>query len=153
RRRKHPARPALTATPDSTVDADLQGSGVWVFEAKSGDGHQVSPEGATAWGNEWSPDGNRLAFFCDSGHRMAVWTWSESAGAASVVTRVRAGVFSLPLWTRDGNHILVTLWPTDTGGANRSGSPVGALAEVPGLRVYRTGLSNDSSEGTPTPLW
>src|SRR6266568_3132533 len=55
RRRKHPARPALTATPDSTADPYFQGSAVWVFDATSGDGHQVSPKGATAWENEWSP--------------------------------------------------------------------------------------------------
>jgi dipeptidyl aminopeptidase/acylaminoacyl peptidase len=121
---------------------------VWVSDLATQAAHRLLPEAETAWGPSWSPSGDRLAFYADTGEGLQLWVWDAAADEARrVCSDVAAGAFffEVPRWLPDGSRLVCRL-------ANRlwlehyhpSGRPI---------RRERSHGSKGTSGGTTVRTW
>jgi hypothetical protein len=105
--------PARGGGPGSTP-VTAMGHRVHVSDTLRGTSWVVGPEGANSFRPAWSPDGARLAFYCDQGGRVRLWVYEVAARRARVVgdAPVQARVDVLPpAWTKDGRELLIPTVP------------------------------------------
>lgn len=79
----------------------------------------------------WAPDGTRLAFVSNRSGAPQVWL-REASGALRQVSDLPHGVSGAPIWTPDGQALVVSAPQTVGSPAGRPGEP------APTLRVIRT---------------
>lgn len=117
-----------------------------VTERGSKQTRNVCP-GGNCWRPSWSPDGNRLAFYCDRDGPPQLFVFETGTGRARKVTdaRIKAKLWDgdEAQWSPDGQTLYVPMAPADGPGAwlpeteqaveNRSGTA------DPEVTVYRAG--------------
>ncbi len=98
------------------VPREMAGSSVVVVDAATGASMRPFPEGSVSWGAQWSPSGNRLVACVRHEGVACLGLWEVGTGEIELLRNapvlVRFG-FDLPMWTPDGNAIVVPLWPAD----------------------------------------
>jgi dipeptidyl aminopeptidase/acylaminoacyl peptidase len=128
----------------SGVPVTAIGNQIFISPAAGGAAYAAGPEGANCWRPSFSPDGKRLAFYCDKSGSTQLFihdvaTRQTRLGADARV-KAKLWIGDEPLWSPDGRHIYVPLAP-----AAPAPAPVTAAARTgPAVTVYR-------SEGAPEP--
>jgi dipeptidyl aminopeptidase/acylaminoacyl peptidase len=108
--------PAPGGGPGSTPVTAV-GHRVHVSDTRTGTSRAVGPGGVNSFRPAWSPDGKRLAFYCDQGGRVRLWVYELAARRARLVgdATVQARVDVLPpAWTNDGRELLIPTMPAAT---------------------------------------
>jgi acetyl esterase/lipase len=98
------------------VSMAVEGTKQWVCEVESGEIFQIAPEANSSWAGVWSPDGKTLAFYADIGGRARLWFWSPLEKtlklASEVLVRPFFG-FEKPIWTKNGDGIIIKALPSE----------------------------------------
>lgn len=96
------------------VSSEVDGFTQWVCHMKTGRAFPVVPEATSSWSGTWSPDGMMLAFFSDLNGKAQLWLWNSENQSVSLasdaIVRPFFG-FEKPIWTNDGNAIIVKAMP------------------------------------------
>jgi dipeptidyl aminopeptidase/acylaminoacyl peptidase len=85
-----------------------RGCEVWIASTQGGAPIRVSDPASSSWAPVWSPHGEMLAFFSDSGGRARPWLWRENSKQANAVADVRPQIVDggdAPKWAADGKSI------------------------------------------------
>lgn len=86
---------------------------------------------ATSWSPTWSPNGEQLAFYSDSGGRPQLWVWdSKSEACFKPIEREILSSFMhgfAPAWSRDGESVIVPLKPDREGATGVVYTPDGPV--------------------------
>lgn len=86
-----------------------RGCEVWVAEVNGGHQVRIGDPASSNWGPSWSPDGQSLSFFSDSGGRSRPWVWNRTTGQTRPVAEIRPKFvmeYDVPLWSSDNRSIL-----------------------------------------------
>ncbi|MCE2448829.1 MAG: PD40 domain-containing protein [Candidatus Latescibacteria bacterium] len=98
------------------VPTEMAGSSVVVVDAVTGESMRPFPEGSVSWGAQWSPSGDRLVACVRHEGVACLGLWDVGTGEVELLRNapvlVRFG-FDLPVWTPDGEGIVVPLWPAE----------------------------------------
>ena len=98
------------------VPTEMAGSSVVVVDTATGESMQPFPEGSVSWGAQWSPAGDRLVACVRHEGVACLGLWDVGTGEVELLRNapvlVRFG-FELPVWTPDGEGIVVPLWPAE----------------------------------------
>ncbi|MCY3789991.1 MAG: prolyl oligopeptidase family serine peptidase [Gemmatimonadetes bacterium] len=98
------------------VPTEMAGSSVVVVGTATGESMQPFPEDSVSWGAQWSPTGDRLVACVRHEGVACLGLWDVGTGEVELLRNapvlVRFG-FDLPVWTPDGEGIVVPLWPAD----------------------------------------
>lgn len=139
-------RASAAGTPVSAFGVRL-----YLTNTKTNETRTLGPEGANAIRPSWSPDGTKVAFYCDEGGTLRLWIYDITKKNATKLgdARVRAQIWGgdEPSWSPDGREVLVGLDP-GTVTSNPSASDPSA-GDAP--RVYQSG-SLEKNKETPDSL-
>lgn len=135
------------------VPARHHGAAVWVTDTVTRETIRVTGQGS-AWAPAWSPDGQRLAFYWDSGGESSLWIWDRASRrtrrAAAIVTWNYMAI-EAPVWFRDARRVLTRALPPTRSIAEAVrltvGAPAAAAAEpdTPAVVVFRSGLDDPAT--------
>lgn len=90
-------------------EKDSYTSNIWIYETKTGGSVPWTHGEKRSTDPRWSPDGRTLAFISDrEGDAAQLYIMSTEGGEARKLTDIPYGV-SKPLWSPDGESILVTV--------------------------------------------
>lgn len=120
--------------------------------------------GSSSWGPQWSPAGDRVAFYSDEGGTAGLWIWDRAdrqrTKVRNLVVRPIFG-FETIRWSADGSRLLVRALPEEmsVAEANAIGAPgrrsAGPAAASTGddaaVTVRRVTPTTAQSEGMPSP--
>jgi dipeptidyl aminopeptidase/acylaminoacyl peptidase len=94
------------------------GGEVWLTNTKTNETVLLDPINATSsWAPVWSPDGNYLAFYSDSGGTAHLWVWEKASRKARQVSDAIIRPFSplhVPRWTNNSKKIVTRILPYGT---------------------------------------
>jgi dipeptidyl aminopeptidase/acylaminoacyl peptidase len=76
----------LYALRQTNWEADRGMASLWVTDASGGAGTRLTPEGMSASGAKWSPDGEQVFFLSAKSGAMQVWRVAASGGEPAQVT-------------------------------------------------------------------
>lgn len=134
------------------VPASAIGQRVFVAVVDGGVTTAVGPDGANSWRPSWSPDGQRLAFYCDEHGNPHLWIYEVSTGQARRVSeasiKAHLVVGDEPQWRPDGAEVIVPIVPAH--GPHRTPKPNVATDQATGVQVYEVdaeGAQGDQSAG------
>lgn len=141
---------------NSGVWVDLATSGVFVTNVRTKQTVNVTHDRGSAWGGRWSPDGQRLAFYWDSGGAVHLWVWELATGTARRISDVIARPpypLDSPRWTPDGTRLLAKVLQTGVSLEEvlRRAGPRAALPasvtddSTPSVAVLRAGPGDDKT--------
>jgi len=82
---------------------------VWVASGDGGDATALTDQKVRAYGARLSPDGQRVAYLSDQSGSLQLWTVPTGGGAARRLTDLTTRKVSLPVWSRDGNGIVMSV--------------------------------------------
>jgi dipeptidyl aminopeptidase/acylaminoacyl peptidase len=140
-------------TPDTNPDGRYRPNGtpsssagakVYFTDRRTGRTVEVCP-GGNCWRPSWSPDGQTLAFYSDSGGPPQLWVYEVGAGRARRLSAwpVKAKLWTgdEPRWSPDGKTLYVPLAPE---GEYRSPTRPRATprANAAGVTVLRSGAES-----------
>lgn len=90
-----------------------EGSEIWIVNVQSGKSRNLTQNWGTSYGQSWSPDGRKLAFYSDKYEKAQLWVWEVGKDEPRLVSDVTIRPFLAfsrpPLWTPDGTRIIVRL--------------------------------------------
>jgi dipeptidyl aminopeptidase/acylaminoacyl peptidase len=137
-----PARRGVTSRAGRTgTPSDYRDSRVFVTDIASGVVTAAGPAGASSWRPAWSPDGRRLAFYCDDGGAPGLWVWEAASKRARRVSAapVHAAPWTgdEPAWSPDGREVFVRLRPKTAAAGPRTAPS--APPPAPLVRVRTSG--------------
>jgi dipeptidyl aminopeptidase/acylaminoacyl peptidase len=92
--------------------------GYRLISTRDGSGVDVEvPSGARVSGATWSPDGSQLAFFANFDDATHLYVADAASGRSRRVSRdpLLAVHVRTPIWTGNGNEVVVVLSPADRG--------------------------------------
>lgn len=86
---------------------------VWLTNTRTGEAISLGPaDGTSSWSPVWSPDGQDLAFYSDSGGIAHLWIWEQASRKARQVSDaiVRPNLtLQVPRWTPDSKKVLTRI--------------------------------------------
>jgi dipeptidyl aminopeptidase/acylaminoacyl peptidase len=85
-----------------------RGCEVWVADIENGTSVRISDPQSSSWAPMWSPSGEMLAYFSDSGGRARPWLWHRKTQQANPLAEVRPQIVDesdVPRWSIDGKSI------------------------------------------------
>jgi dipeptidyl aminopeptidase/acylaminoacyl peptidase len=85
-----------------------RGCEVWISDPEGHTPIRIGDIVSSSWAPVWSPNGEILAFFSDSGGRARPWVWYRKSGQARVIADVRPQIVDdrdVPGWAVDGKSI------------------------------------------------
>ncbi len=130
-----------------------RGCEVWVTDIPTGRQTRISRLDGSSWGPSWSPDGQKLAYFSDSGGRARPWVWDRATGRSRPVADIRPKFilgYEVPLWTADGRSILFRASPNPTKSTlNAEPSPSVLVLDSPEQPRTVKEVSSNQSKAFP----
>lgn len=102
--------------PSEGVSMAVEGFQQWVCELETGKLIQVAPHAKSSWAGVWSPDGENLAFYADIDGTARLWLWSPSDQKLKLASNATARPFfgfEKPIWTKDGQRIIIKSMPSE----------------------------------------
>lgn len=131
------ARLAESGTANGTP-AVVVGSRVVVTETATRRHRTVAPNGGNCWQPAISPEGSRIALYCDSDGVLQLWMHELQAGATKRLSDVRVNARSdsdgAPQWSPEGDEVFVPL-RSDDATVPTLGSVASATSMVSVLRA------------------
>lgn len=123
--RRGAARVGVSA---SGMPASGDGVSIWLSNITNGETRAVSPAGASAIRPSWSPDGKRIAFYCDEGGLLRLWLFDITENKAKKISdaavKAHASWGDAPVWSPDGGKLLVPVAPeANSKNNNKPASP------------------------------
>ncbi|MGD6831217.1 S9 family peptidase [Sutcliffiella halmapala] len=98
------------------VSMVVEGISQWVCNMETGHAFPVAPNGNSSWAGVWSPDGRTLAFYADIDGKACLWLWdSKGNGLKKASDQIVCPFFGFekPIWSKDGQYIIVKSLPSD----------------------------------------
>jgi len=80
---------------------------VWQVEPATGVGEALIVSTRWDWRARPSPDGHRIAFVSNRGGAPEVWLAQADGSGARMLTRLGAGIASVPVWAPDGEQVVI----------------------------------------------
>jgi dipeptidyl aminopeptidase/acylaminoacyl peptidase len=127
-----------------------RGCQVWIAEVKGKAAVRLNErEGVNAWAPQWSPDGTKVAYYCDANGVARLWIWDgatrTSHGVSDAIVRPYTPL-EIPRWTPDSRDVVTRILPYGTTlAASRNEQHLSGMAwdtagRIPGSTavVYRT---------------
>ncbi len=109
-----------------------------VFDARTGSRTRIQlPQGATASGATWSPDGRMIAFIANFADASYLYVADASSGRVRRLTtrQLLATLVTSPSWSADGSRLLTVLVP----GSRRPAPAAPAVPTGPKVKVMLEG--------------
>ncbi|SRR5579863_2625768 len=137
-----------------------RGCEVWIAELKRNVAVRLNDRpGVNAWAPQWSPDGTRVAYYCDANGVARLWIWDAAVGTSHPVSDAIVRPYTpleVPRWTPDSRDVVTRILRYGTtldatrGSEHLIGMSWDTVGRVPGSTValYRT----DSTWRTQTRL-
>ncbi len=91
---------------------------LYMHELKSGKITQIGPKNANCWRPSFSPDGQKIAFYCDEGGSSCLWIHDIASLESSLICRdeIRTNLHASmdrPYWSPDSSHIYIPTLPAE----------------------------------------
>ena len=128
---------------------DLSGFSIHVMDADGGNDRQITPDAMEAAGNDWSPDGNRIAFhdnFCivrlPTCSPSNIWVVKSNGKGMKQLTFDSGGAYNMePTWSPDGRRLAFehgadSLSMTDIHVMNADGTGRTNVTETPTVNDF-----------------
>ena len=119
---------------------------VHVTEIATGKTIALGEDAATSFSPAWSPDGTKLAYYCDQGGALRAWIFdvARAAAAPAADLRIKVHIYTTtvmpPTWRPDGRELLVGVLPADEADADprppRAAPTTGKGRQRPGPGIF-----------------
>jgi Tol biopolymer transport system component len=132
-------------SPDRTrvavikADLDKETNDLWVFDAATGKGIQITSSEAREGANSpaWSPDGSQVAYVAlRAGHFGLYRKASSGDGPEELLYQSPGAPMTLTDWSQDGRFL--TYFSTDLGGGALYALPLNATGERKPIEAFRS---------------
>ncbi|MGK5593993.1 MAG: S9 family peptidase [Parachlamydiaceae bacterium] len=134
-------------TMPTGVPFNRQHSSLYLYELKSGKVASIGPADANCWRPCFSPDGKKIAFYCDKGGASRLWIYDVGSGQSNLACKEEIRTHPLasidcPYWDPDSSYVYIPTLPLEphTHVNNRE-----SKHQEPTVCLY-------SSEGVPSRL-
>lgn len=119
------------------------GSGVYVMDADGGHAELLTPEFDTAWGADWSPDGETILFVGtradDEAEQIAIWSMNADGSDKRELAPATGYWIDDPEWSADGDSIAYfsdgtgpgAIWVMNTDGSGQRPLTQGGDSHAP----------------------
>ena len=88
----------MTDTPSQFL------SQIYIADISGASPVQLTPDGNSCYGPQWSPDGQQIAFLCAKSGKNDIWVVPAAGGEAAQLTHVATAAYFFR-WSRDGSFI------------------------------------------------
>ena len=92
------SRAVMTDTPSQFL------SQIYIADISGASPVQLTPDGISCCGPQWSPDGQQIAFLCAKSGKNDIWVVPAAGGEAAQLTHVATAAYFFR-WSRDGSFI------------------------------------------------
>ena len=132
-------------SPDRTrvavikADPDKETNDLWVFDAATGKGVQITSSQAREGANSpaWSPDGSQVAYVALRAGRFGLYRKASSGdGPEELLYQSPGAPMTLTDWSQDGRFL--TYFSTDLGGGALFALPLNAAGERKPIEAFRS---------------
>jgi Tol biopolymer transport system component len=132
-------------SPDRTrvavikADPDKETNDLWVFDAATGKGVQITSSQAREGANSpaWSPDGSQVAYVALRAGRFGLYRKaSNGEGPEELLYQSPGAPMTLTDWSQDGRFL--TYFSTDLGGGALFALPLNAAGERKPIEAFRS---------------
>jgi dipeptidyl aminopeptidase/acylaminoacyl peptidase len=129
------------------------GCEVWVADVHRNAAARLNGKpGVNAWAPQWSPDGTKVAYYCDATGVARLWIWDVTTRMSHPVSDAIVRPYTtleVPRWTPDSRGVVTRILPYGTalaatrGSQHLSGMSWDTVGRVPGstATLYRTDSS------------
>ena len=93
------------------AEKEQETQALWLLSPQSGDNRQLTAGETRDWGAAWSPDGKQIAFMSLREGSPQIYLIPADGGESRVLTAVKQGIGSTPVWSSDGKSIAFTAGP------------------------------------------
>ncbi|WP_039378000.1 S9 family peptidase [Parachlamydia acanthamoebae] len=94
---------------------------LYIYELESGKTTQIGPKDANCWRPCFSPDGQKIAFYCDKEGFSNLWIHDIASAQSSLACKnaIRTNLFGLvdrPYWSPDSSLVYIPILPLEHAG-------------------------------------
>jgi dipeptidyl aminopeptidase/acylaminoacyl peptidase len=153
---------SATAGTTSAEVRHVRACEIWLTDSAGKKTKRISRGDFNSWAPSWSPNGEFLAFYSDSGGVSRVRVWSAQSTSTRQLSDQPARPFwgfEVPVWSPDSRSIAVKLRPTTTvasteRGSNKSSRPARDSSADDGATVviYRSGSADSGGRASAPPI-